>query len=255
MNKLYITALLSVIILSSCNLLKKSNTDNNSSNNISLSEKELIKKINSQNISPEWTSLNSKIKVNKEGQPPLMDEEGNEITRNQEVTINAHIRIKKDSIIWISVKAPLGIEIFRTMITSDSVYYMNRMNKNYFIKHISHIREVVKTDVSFIKLQEIIFASPNITVLNSDKENYEILKDIFRVYKMELQEEEDKKVSIRYSDYKVFSDIGGLYFPEKIFIDVKSEEVFTAEINYTKIKFNKTFSISFKIPKSYVSIN
>jgi hypothetical protein len=240
MNKLYIIALLSVIILSSCNLLKKSNTDNNSSNNISLSEKELIKKINSQNISPEWTSLNSKIKVNKEG---------------QEVTINAHIRIKKDSIIWISVKAPLGIEIFRTMITSDSVYYMNRMNKNYFIKHISHIREVVKADVSFIKLQEIIFASPNITVLNSNKENYEILKDIFRVYKMELQEEEDKKVSIRYSDYKVFSDIGGLYFPEKIFIDVKSEEVFTAEINYTKIKFNKTASISFKIPKSYVSIN
>ena len=240
MNKLYITALLSVIILSSCNLLKKSNTDNNSSNNISLSEKELIKKINSQNISPEWTSLNSKIKVNKEG---------------QEVTINAHIRIKKDSIIWISVKAPLGIEIFRTMITSDSIYYMNRINKNYFIKHISHIREVVKADVSFIKLQEIIFASPNITVLNSNKENYEILKDIFRVYKMELQEEEDKKVSIRYSDYKVFSDIGGLYFPEKIFIDVKSEEVFTAEINYTKIKFNKTASISFKIPKSYVSIN
>ena len=240
MNKLHTIAILSVIILSSCNLLKKSYTDNNSSNNISLSEKELIKKINSQNISPEWTSLNSKIKVNKEG---------------QEVTINAHIRIKKDSIIWISVKAPLGIEIFRTMITSDSVYYMNRMNKNYFIKHISHIREVVKTDVSFIKLQEIIFASPNITVLNSNKENYEILKDIFRVYKMELQEEEDKKVSIRYSDYKVFSDIGGLYFPEKIFIDVKSEEVFTAEINYTKIKFNKTASISFKIPKSYVSIN
>ena len=240
MNKLYITALLSVIILSSCNLFKKSNIENNLLNDSSLLEKELIKKINSQNISPDWTSLNSKIKVNKEG---------------QEVTINAHIRIKKDSIIWISIKAPLGIEIFRTMITSDSVYYMNRMNKNYFIKHISHIREVVKADVSFIKLQEIIFASPNIKALNSDKENYEILKDIFRVYKMELQEEEDKKVSIRYSDYKVFSDIGGLYFPEKIFIDVKSEEVFTAEINYTKIKFNKTSSISFKIPKSYVSIN
>ena len=239
MNKSHITLFFLVIILSSCNLFKKSNIENNLLNESSLLEKELIKQINLKNISPDWTSLNSKIKVNKEG---------------QEVTINAHIRIKKDSIIWISVKAPLGIEIFRTMITSDSVYYMNRMNKSYFIKHISHIREVVKADVSFIKLQEIIFASPNITVLNSNKENYEILKDIFRVYKMELQEEE-KKVSIRYSDYKVFSDIGGLYFPEKIFIDVKSEEVFTAEINYTKIKFNKTASISFKIPKSYESIN
>ena len=240
MNKQHIISILSVIILSSCNLLKKSNTDNNSSNNISISEKELIKKINSQNISPDWTLLNSKIKVNKE---------------DQEVTINAHIRIKKDSIIWISVKAPLGIEMFRTMITPDSIYYMNRISKNYFIKHISHIREVVKADVSFIKLQEIIFASPNITHLNSKKENYEIQEDIFRVYKMVLQEEEDKKVSIRYSDHKVFSEIGGLYFPVKIFVDVKSKEVFTAEINYTKIKFNKTTSISFKIPKSYVSIN
>ncbi len=240
MNKSHITLFFLVIILSSCNLFKKSNIKNNLLNESSLLEKELIKQINLTNISPDWTSLNSKIKVNKEG---------------QEVTINAHIRIKRDSVIWISIKAPLGIEIFRTMITSDSIYYMNRMNKNYFIKHISHIREVVKADVSFIKLQEIIFASPNITVLNSDKENYEILKDIFRVYKMELQEEEDKKVSIRYSDYKVFSELGGLYFPEKIFIDIKSEEVFTAEINYTKIKFNKTSSISFKIPKSYVSIN
>ena len=41
----------------------------------------------------------------------------------------------------------------------------------------------------------------------------------------------------------------------KIFVDIKSEEMVTAEINYTKIKFNKTSSISFIIPKSYVPIN
>ena len=237
MNKLYIIAFLSVIILSSCNLLKKSNTDNNLLNNSSLLEKELIKKINSKNISPEWTSLNSKIKINKEG---------------QETKINAQIRIKKDSVIWISVKAPLGIEVFRTMITPDSIYYMSRMNKTYFVKNISHIKEVVKADVSFIKLQEILFASPNITVFNSDKENYEILKDIFRVSKIDLQE---KEVSIIYSDYNDFSELGGLYFPNKIFVDIKSTEAFTAEINHTKTKFHKTSSISFIIPKSYVPIN
>ncbi len=229
-----------VISLSSCDLLKKSNIENSLSNDVSLSEKELIKKIKSQNISPEWTSLNSKIKINKEG---------------QETTINAQIRIKKDSAIWFSVKAPLGIEVFRTIITPDSIYYMSRMNNTYFIKHISHIKEVVKTDVSFIKIQEILFASPNITILNSEKEYYEILQDIFRVGKMDLQETEDRKLSINYYDYKVFSELGGLYFPQKIFIDIKSEEVFTAEINYTKIKFNKACSMSFIIPKSYVPIN
>ena len=240
MNKNIFILIISILSFYSCDLLKKSNTENNLLNNSSLSEKELIKKINSKNISPEWTSLNSKIKINKEG---------------QETTINAQIRIKKDSVIWISVKAPLGIEVFRTMITPDSIYYMSRMNKTYFVKNISHIKEVVKADVPFIKLQEILFASPNITVLNSDKENYEILKDIFRVSKIDLQEIEDKKVSIIYSDYKVFSELGGLYFPNKIFVDFKFEEMVTAEINYTKIKFNKTSSISFIIPKSYVPIN
>ena len=240
MNKNIFILIISILSFSSCDLLKKSNTENNLLNNSSLSEKELIKKINSKNISPEWTSLNSKIKINKEG---------------QETKINAQIRIKKDSVIWISVKAPLGIEIFRTMITPDSIYYMSRMNKTYFVKNISHIKEVVKADVSFITLQEILFASPNITVLNSDKENYEILKDIFRIYKIDLQETEDKKVSIIYSDYKAFSELGGLYFPNKIFVDIKSAEIFTSEINYTKIKFNKTSSISFVIPNSYVPIN
>ncbi len=198
MNKLYIIVFFSVISLSSCDLLKKPNIENSLLNDISYSEKELINKINARNISPEWTSLNSKIKINKEG---------------QKTTINAQIRIKKDSAIWFSVKAPLGIEVFRTMITPDSIYYMSRMNKTYFIKHISHIKEVVKTDVSFIKIQEILFASPNITTLNSEKENYEILKDIreekdiFRVFKIDLQEKEDKKVSINYDNYKVFSRI------------------------------------------------
>ena len=81
MNKNIFILIILILSFSSCDLLKKSNTENNLLNNNSLSEKELIKKINSKNISPEWTSLNSKIKINKEG---------------QETKINAQIRIKKD---------------------------------------------------------------------------------------------------------------------------------------------------------------
>ena len=34
-------------------------------------------------------------------------------------------RIRKDSIIWISIRAPLGIELFRAAMTPDSIYFMN----------------------------------------------------------------------------------------------------------------------------------
>src|SRR5262245_43853516 len=34
---------------------------------------------------------------------------------------NAFLRMKKDSVIWVSINAALGIEAFRIMITRDSV--------------------------------------------------------------------------------------------------------------------------------------
>tara|TARA_B100000700_G_scaffold317678_1_gene409492 strand:- start:1325 stop:2047 length:723 start_codon:yes stop_codon:yes gene_type:complete len=240
MNKINIILLFVAMNLISCGIFKKSNLENSLLNDRVLLEKELIKKTNSHNVSPEWTSISSKIKITKEG---------------QETTINAQIRIKKDSVIWISVKAPLGIEIFRTMITPDTIYYINRINKGYFKKHISHTQELLKTNVSFNQIQEILFSSPNIKALNSEKEKYEINKEIFRVVNMELKQRDGKKISVNYDGYKAFSRLGGLYFAKKVYIDIKSEEVFNAEISYTKIDFNKKSSLSFKIPKSYARIN
>ena len=49
------------------------------------------------------------------------------------------------------------------MITPDSIYFMSRMDKTYFIKPISHLKEVVKTNINFFQLQEILFSSPDIT--------------------------------------------------------------------------------------------
>ena len=80
-------------------------------------------RVNELNISPNWLSINSKIKIEKEGQNTI---------------VNANIRVKKDSVIWVSLKAPLGIEVLRTLITPDSIYFMSRMDKTYFIKPISH---------------------------------------------------------------------------------------------------------------------
>ena len=240
MSKTNILLFLIIASLTSCYVFKKTNSEKNVLNENSLSEKELVKTINSYNISPEWTSISSKVKINKEG---------------QETTINAQIRIKKDSAIWISVKAPLGIEVFRTMITPDTIYYINRINKGYFIKHISQAEKLLKTNISYKKIQEILFSSPNIRLLTSEKEKYEINKEIFRVIRMELKETEDKKLSVYYDDYKPFSKLEGMYFPKKVFLEIKSEETFTAEINYTKIDFNKKSSLSFKIPKSYDPVN
>ena len=233
----------------SCSLLKNNNmlieqpfyeTDN------------IENKITELNISPDWISLNSKIKINKEG---------------VKTEVNSIIRVKKDSVIWISLKASLGIEILRTMITPDSIYFMSKIDKTYFVKPISHLKSVVKTDINYFQIQEILFSSPKI--LNSNIVPYKskigkyiskseyttyIINNFYRVEKMELSDTENKKLTITFANYSFFEDIKS-YYPKNLNIEVSSEEKFTANIDFSKIEFNKNSLLSFKIPSSYVKIN
>jgi hypothetical protein len=211
----------------------------------------LIDLVCSGDIAPDWLSLNTKIKIDQ---------------NNKQTHVSAQIRVKKDSIIWFSLKAPLGIEILRTVITLDSVYFMNRLDKTYFVKSISHLKEVVKADISFFQFQEILFSSPNLKdknlelldnencALSSAKANYNIHPLFFRVEELELIESEDKKLKINFYNYQLFNEISS-FFPNTIKIDIESKEVFSAEIEYTKIVFNKKSSLSFKIPSSYVKMD
>ena len=214
-----------------------------------------IKKVNEQNISPTWLSLNSKTTLEKEGQYSK---------------VNASIRIKKDSIIWISLKAPLGLEILRVVLTPDSVYLMSRLEKTYFVKPFTHIKESIKTDINFFQLQEILFASPTINIkelkisnlensnqgkyrLSSINENY-IINNKYRVEEMSFFESEDKNITIKFMNY-LFYEQPKYFYPNKIFINIKSEESFSVNADLTKVEFNKASSLSFKIPSSYVKID
>lgn len=47
------------------------------------------------------------------------------------IALNANIRIKKDSVIWISLSPILGIEVARALITRDSVSLLDRINQEY----------------------------------------------------------------------------------------------------------------------------
>lgn len=249
MNKI-ILIVFSLFIFSCGILEKKISTEKNVNRQIGP-----INKVNERNISPKWLSLNSKTTIEKQG---------------QHSKLNTSIRIKKDSIIWISLKAPLGLEILRVMLTPDSVYLMSRLEKTYFVKPFTYINESIKADLNFFQLQEILFASPSINSkelklsnlengnqrkyrLNSINENY-IINNKYRVEEMSFFESEDKNITIKFSDY-LFFDQSKYYFPNKISINVKSEENFSVNADHNKIEFNKSKSLSFKIPSSYVKID
>ena len=45
--------------------------------------------------------------------------------------LSGQLRMRKDSLIWVSVTAPMGVEVLRAKISNDSIWILNRMEKTY----------------------------------------------------------------------------------------------------------------------------
>ena len=55
----------------------------------------------------------------------------------KKMDVNAQIRMYKDSIIWVSITAILGIEGLRAYITTDSVKVLDKQNKIYIARSVA----------------------------------------------------------------------------------------------------------------------
>mgnify|MGYP001576739507 CR=1 FL=1 len=241
MNKL-LSYFFLILILSSCST-KLGEIDYSTSPK---NAKELIARVNSKNKTPEWLALKGKVSLNKD-----------EI----DITLNINIKFRKDSVIWASVSAPFGIELFRTVLTPDSVYYINRTNKTYFKKPISHISTFLKTDISFQQVQEMITANPGVLKksykfnlvenrfeLTAKQATYKVSSDLYRIVYASILDG-DNELVYEFSDFTNETDF---IFPKEFKLKVKSVENFAATLNYSKIVFNEKQKLHFKIPSSYV---
>jgi len=234
--KLLITSLL----LHSCGLKKVDKVDFSV---LPQNDKELIARVNANNNYPEWLYLKGKINLK---------------TKDQNVTLNVSVKNRKDSIICLNISAPFGIEVFRAQLTPDSIYFINRMDKTWFIKSSSRLKDYLKTEIYFDEVQKMITANTSIVkekysfskdehyTLNSHYFNYTI-SAFYRILNASLVEDNN---IIDYS----FSDFNENNFPKEFSLKIKSKESFEATLKYSKIEFNSQQIFPFKIPDTYVEI-
>ena len=241
MNKL-LSYFFLILILSSCTTKVREIDYSKAPKNA----KELIARVNSKNKIPEWLALKGKVNLIKD---------------ERDVTLNINIKFRKDSIVWASISAPFGIELFRTMLTKDSVYYINWTNKTYFKKPISHISTFLKADISFKEIQEMTTANPSILKksykfnlvedtfeLRDKQASYKVSADLYRILNASILGG-DNELIYEFSD---FTNEADFIFPKEFKLKVKSVENFEATLNYSKIVFNEKQKLHFKIPSSYV---
>ncbi len=69
------------------------------------------------------------------------------------------LRMKQDSVIWLSLKPLLGIEAARIVITRDSVFIADRLNHLFYKRNLQYLQKFLGTAVPFQLLQDVLLSN------------------------------------------------------------------------------------------------
>ena len=79
--------------------------------------------------------------------------EGNGMDFND---LSGQIRMRKDSIVWLSVSATMGMEVLRAKISNDSVWIVNRLEKSYLAEPLDTISAQLGMPFSLPMMQTLL---------------------------------------------------------------------------------------------------
>ena len=55
--------------------------------------------------------------------------------------LKGQLRMRKDSLIWVSVTATMGVEVLRAKVSNDSVWLLNRLEKTYLAEPMDSLAQ------------------------------------------------------------------------------------------------------------------
>ena len=90
----------------------------------------------------EWITTNMDIQA-----------EGNDMVFND---LSGQLRIRKDSIVWLSVTATIGVEVLRAKISNDSVWLLNRLEKTYLSEPLDTVSVCLGLPLSLPLIQTLL---------------------------------------------------------------------------------------------------
>ncbi|MEQ8546902.1 MAG: DUF4292 domain-containing protein [Cyclobacteriaceae bacterium] len=71
----------------------------------------------------------------------------------------ANIRMRKDSVLWISLSPGFGVEVVRALITTDSAFVIDKINKQYLTYSFEALSKKFDFDLNFKLLQSVILGN------------------------------------------------------------------------------------------------
>lgn len=207
--------------------------------------------------------------------------------KGKENSFSGQIRIRKDSLIWITLTPMLGIEAVRLMITQDSVKMMNRLNDTYFIGNYDYVNAFLNTNIDFDLLQAFLLGNDLQFYENgkfrasidrneyklstgerhklkkfvkSSQENLKIFiqniwldPSTFKITHADVKEirRDNIKLESFYGDFEILEN---QLFPKKMEYTIWADNTIRVKADFSKMTINTPLLFPFKIPASYVPV-
>lgn len=218
---------------------------------------EVFSKVNKNRI--DYRTFSAKVKVDFEG------------SDGKKSDFNAFLRLKKDSVLWISINAALGIEAFRVLITPDSVKVLNKIDKVVQLRSVEYLQEVTKIPLTFTELQDLLIGNPifldsNITSYKREERTVSLIS-IGQLFKHLMTVTNDdnllqhsklddvdalraRTADIRYGEYETKN---GFRFSTNRRITVSEKKRLDIALQFKQFDFNVDLNFPFNIPRNYKS--
>jgi hypothetical protein len=205
----------------------------------------------------DFKTFNAKVKVNFEG------------SDGKNSDFNAFLRIRKDSVIWVSIIAALGIEAFKVMITPDSVKVLDKLDKVVKLRSVSYLQELANIPLTFKDLQDIIIGNP--VYLDSNVVSYvkgdrtisllsvgNLFKHFLTVgngdYSLQhskLDDVDDTRARTCDITYGSYENADNIRFSTYRMITVSEKSKLDVELQFKQFDFNAALSFPFNVPKNF----
>ncbi|WP_082317982.1 DUF4292 domain-containing protein [Hymenobacter sp. DG25A] len=187
---------------------------------------------------------------------------------------NLSLRMRKDSIIWLSVSV-VGVEVLRAHLTPDSVQILDKLHREYYAGNFDYLRQRFNLPVTFQQIQALVVGNyvpssdentpPTVSTEGPlQKVQYQqaslfveqlIEQTRQRVQKLAVKDQNSKtNFTVDYSDFKPL-----LPQPQQfanallVMIQPPNGPASTASINFRNIDVDKErLSFPFSVPSDYV---
>lgn len=70
--------------------------------------------------------------------------------------LSGQIRMRKDSLVWLSVTATMGVEVLRAKVSHDSVWILNRLEKTYLAESLDTVSAQLGIPLSLPWVQTLL---------------------------------------------------------------------------------------------------